>query len=53
MEEKQTNIYEEFKEYMDTETGECVKGLLLSEEEIEKIRQTQEGKRKGKKYYRK
>lgn len=48
MEEKQTNIYQEFKEYVDTETGECIKGVLLSEEEIEKIRQTQEGKRKGK-----
>ena len=52
MEEKQTHIYQEFKEYVDTETGECIKGVLLSEEEIEKIRQTQEGKRKGKKYYR-
>ena len=28
------DLYEEFKEYVDTETGECKHGLLVSEEEV-------------------
>lgn len=46
------DLQEEFKEYVDTETGECRHGLLLSEEEILSFRKSQEGKQKAAKYYR-
>ena len=49
--EQNQELYEEFKEYVDAETGECLHGVLFSEEEILELRKTQEGTRKAAKYY--
>lgn len=43
-------IYEEYKKYVETDTGELIEGVLVSKDDVEKIRQAQERKEKRGKY---
>lgn len=43
-------FYDKYKEYVDTDTGEFIEGILVSKDEVEKIRQTQERKEKRNQY---